>query len=81
MQKKKQSKKRWAWTKAQLRKRGLYKSFSYWYVPPKDFRASYHRANRAFEKAMLNKIMNGYIDEDSYIGTKHHPSSAKWDWT
>lgn len=78
MEKKKQSKKRWAWTEAQIRR---YWSRGSWYTPPAWFRREYHAANRAFEKAMLNKIKNGYLDNDSYIGTKHHSSSAKWDWT
>ena len=77
MEKKKQSKKRWAWTEAQKRKSY---NHDYWYTPPKWFRKDYHAGNRAYERSLLNKIKNGEYS-DSYITTKFHSSSAKWDWT
>tara|TARA_R110000796_G_scaffold248124_4_gene374581 strand:- start:170 stop:415 length:246 start_codon:yes stop_codon:yes gene_type:complete len=80
MKKVKQSKKRWAWTEAQRR--------SYWSLthngwrrgPDRNFIIDYHNTNRAYERDTLNKILSGYLEIDTYIGYKHHPSSAKWDW-
>jgi hypothetical protein len=76
MKKVKQSKKRWAWTKAQQRKSY---NHDYWYTPPKWFREGYHAGNRQYEKSLLIKIKNGDYS-DSYFTTKFHSSSAKWDW-
>ena len=80
MKKKKQSKKKWAWTEAQKRKHWSLNLPSWSRGPTREFIVEYHRANRAYEKAMINKIINGYLDEDSYIGIKYHPSCAKWFW-
>lgn len=70
-------KRRWTWKEKHVRRHWSHNVFGH-YGPPKDFRESYHRGNRAKERMDLRKILMGHEDVDT--NPKYHPSAAKWDW-
>lgn len=79
MKKVKQSKKRWAWTKAQKRKctPGRY---SKWLTVPRWYRRQLHKENKAVEKRALSKLKKGYEEDEIDFGPKHQQSSAGYSW-
>lgn len=79
--KKKQSKKRWAWTEAQKRKHWSLNDGSGWSIgPPSWYCRPYHRSNKVREKVYLHKIMKGLDPDELVLNPKHHHRSAGWDW-
>lgn len=76
--KKKQSKKRWAWTKAQRRRHQNYKTGSN--SPPSWICRVEHRENKTYVKKFLHKVINGYDADFLNIKIKNQDSSAGYNW-
>lgn len=78
MKKQKQSKKRWAWTEAQLRKDQS--NSSGWYSVPSWICRIEHRENRTYVKKYLHKIKLGCDPDFEEIKIKNQSSSAGYNW-
>jgi hypothetical protein len=78
MEKRKQSKKRWAWTEAQRRKHQT--SNPGWYSVPKWYCRLLNKENKACEKAYLKKIMKGDDPDFVELEIKNQASSAGYSW-
>ena len=78
MKKVKQSKKRWAWTEAQKRKK--------WSLlrgrmgPPSWYCKFYHIENKTGEKQFIHKIKNGFDADYLEMKIKNQSSSAGYSW-
>jgi len=78
MKKKKQSKKRWAWTKAQVRKQ--WRTHTRYGSPPKWYRDTFDHSNNMKIKKELYDIKNGVDPDDLSFAPRYHNNSAKWYW-
>lgn len=78
MNKKKQSKKRWAWTEAQKRKDQS--SSSGWQSVPTFICRIEHRENKTYVKKYLHKIKLGFDPDYEEIKIKNQDSSAGYNW-
>jgi hypothetical protein len=81
MKKVKQSKKRWAWTEAQIRRKNSekYRSAN-WCSVPAWFRREMNKQNKAKERMDVQKIKKGMSEEEVDFSPRHHPKSAGWLW-
>lgn len=81
MKKVKQSKKRWAWTESQKRRKSCekYRSCS-WGSVPAFFRRDLNKQTKAKERLDVNKLMKGFAEDEIDFTPRHHPSSAGWLW-
>ena len=75
MKKKKQSKKRWAWTEKQRRS---HFSRSRWDSIPSWYTRYLHRENKTLEKMAIHKYMRGNFEKDVVI--KNQRSSTGYSW-
>lgn len=79
MKKKKQSKKRWAWTEAQKRKH--FPKHRNWYSgPPNWFCKLLEKSDKSKCQKALLELKNGGDPEDFIFNPKYKGSSAKWLW-
>ena len=79
--KKKQSKKRWAWTEAQKRKHwSVTASWRYYDSPPRWFCKIFDNHDKRRCQKALRELKNGGDPEDFIFNPKYNGSSAKWLW-
>lgn len=81
MQKKKQSKKRWAWTEAQKRKHFTKSNMRCCSGgAPKWFCKTFRKYDKNRCKKALHELIKGADPEDFIFNPKYNESSAKWFW-
>jgi len=80
MQKKKQSKKRWAWTEAQKRKHFSKNMRCCSGGVPKWFCKTLRKHDKIRCKKVLHDLTKGADPEDFTFNPKYNESSAKWLW-
>lgn len=74
MEKKKQSKKRWAWTEKHVRKHAVTRSKGNWYTIPKWYTRYLHRENKTLERRRVQEYMRDNFEKD--VELKHKYGSA-----
>lgn len=80
MKKKKQSKKRWAWTEAQVRKHWSDQRHSWSGGVPRWFCKIIDNSDKRRCQMALRELKNGGDPEDFIFNPKYNGSSAKWLW-
>ena len=77
--KQKQSKKRWAWTEAQLRKTRSKGHYFYGGVP-RWYCKTFDKQRKHKCKVALKQVMLGADPDDYYFQTQNHRHMALWYW-
>ena len=77
--KKKQSKKRWAWTEAQKRKHWSLNGWRY-DSPPKWYCDVFDHTNNAIVKKAITDIKFGVDPDDVSFSPRYNNNTAKWYW-